>query len=134
MSPNAALRNAAVAPTAAPAPPAAAVAPAVARSAVTGVSAAAAAPQPLRPPPARVGASRPTGPRPEKKKRKRFTEAEDDSIIMGLNKHGLKSNKWRAIYDDTTLHLDPCRTTVDLKDRWRNLRKSREEEVSARCR
>ena len=32
---------------------------------------------------------------------------------MGL-KHGLKSNKWRAIHDDTTLHLDPCRTTVDL--------------------
>ena len=44
VSPNAALRNASVAPTAAPAPPAAAaaVAPAAARSAVTGVSAAAA--------------------------------------------------------------------------------------------
>ena len=58
----------------------------------------------------------------QKRKRIRFTSKEDACLRTGVEQH---RTSWVAIrhYGDLVFH--PRRTTVDLKDRWRNLKRQR---------
>jgi hypothetical protein len=50
--------------------------------------------------------------------RKRWAEGEVQALTRGHNKHG---NKWATILRESRDEFDHKRTTMDLKDKWRNI-------------
>jgi len=75
-------------------------------------------------PPSKAAAAKGT---PRRRERKRFSEAEDNALTMGVKQYGL--GMWRTIIDENKAIWakdadgECLRTNVDLKDRWRNLQK-----------
>ena len=49
-----------------------------------------------------------------------WTVAEEDYLVKGVEKFGL--SRWAKIRN--TYRFMDCRTNVDLKDKWRNMRKN----------
>lgn len=54
-------------------------------------------------------------------KRKRWTEEETASLRKGVEEHGTSWKVIKAEYSEILYD----RTTVDLKDKWRNIQKSK---------
>ena len=54
----------------------------------------------------------------QRKKSVFWTAGETAALIRGHEKHG---NRWTFIMEDERQHFNICRTTVDLKDKWRSL-------------
>ena len=94
----------------------AAVAPAVARPAPAAPRPASAA----RPAAARSSVASRGRSSTARKTRVEFSAAESRCIREGVAKHG---TKWRVIIDDPAFTFHKSRSTVDLKDRWRNMNK-----------
>ena len=75
-------------------------------------------------PPSKAAAAKGT---PLRRERKRFSEAEDNALTMGVQEYGL--GMWRTIINKNKAIWakdadgECLRTNVDLKDRWRNLQK-----------
>ena len=51
-------------------------------------------------------------PRKAPKKRLRFTEEEDASLVKDINKYGI--GRWKQMLRDPELNFDPCRTSDTL--------------------
>lgn len=69
---------------------------------------------------------------PEGVKRKKtvfWTDAETAALRRGHFKHG---NSWTAILTEERQHFNECRTSVDLKDKWRSLEKTRTKDKGAK--
>lgn len=58
----------------------------------------------------------------KRKKTVRWSDAETAALRRGQGKHG---NKWTAILKEERVHFHASRTSVDLKDKWRSLEKTR---------
>lgn len=58
----------------------------------------------------------------KKRKRVPWTKAETDSLIEGAKKHG--AGQWQLILQDPEFEFKDCRTGPDLKDKWRNVKKT----------
>ena len=57
-----------------------------------------------------------------RRKIKRWDQAETDLLIELVQQHG--KGKWRKVLEEGAATFDTHRTTVDLKDKWRNLERS----------
>ena len=62
------------------------------------------------------------GDNPARRKIKRWDQTETDLLIELVQMHG--KGKWRKVLEEGTAIFDTHRTTVDLKDKWRNLERS----------
>ena len=57
------------------------------------------------------------------KQRVRFSQAEEDFLREGVVKHDESAKKWSDILHDPAYQFHESRSTVDLKDKWRNILK-----------
>ena len=63
------------------------------------------------------------GPDNKKKQRIRFTKEEENALRSGHSTYNGALNMWAAILDKYKTVFHPSRTSVDLKDKWRNMNK-----------
>ena len=54
---------------------------------------------------------------------RKWSDAEEEAIRVGMDKHGEKKNMWLAILEDDQAGVFQDRTTMDIKDKWRNMQK-----------
>ena len=59
----------------------------------------------------------------KKKQRVRFTKEEERAIKDGARLLNGNANMWAAILEKYKKVFHPSRTSVDLKDKWRNMNK-----------
>ena len=60
-------------------------------------------------------------PRASHRKRIVWSPAEEECLEQGVDRHG--EGHWAAILQDSSLRFHASRTQVDLKDKWRNMRR-----------
>lgn len=65
-----------------------------------------------------------------RQKNKRFSDEERDALVDGVIIYG--TGHWATILDRYTTIFAPGRTSVDLKDKWRNLVKLAQQKREAR--
>ena len=59
---------------------------------------------------------------PKRKRDRRFwTDDEIESLKAGVERYGVYRNCWAKIIEDEDFEFHACRTSVDLKDKYRNL-------------
>lgn len=62
-------------------------------------------------------------PKEERRPRVSWTDEEVDNLLAGVRRHG---EMWKMILDDPDFEFNSVRTNVDLKDKYRNLVKTRD--------
>lgn len=70
-------------------------------------------------------------PAPYTRPRVRWTEAEEQALLEGVRRHGSRAS-WARIRDSVD-GFQPCRTNVDLKDKYRNLMNLTKNKKSMSC-